>query len=321
MPELARPILRPQPPGAPQRTKVLLVRQPVKSVRHSDQPDRTMVRLVIGVLATLGSAACVWFIGHIGFRLGFAPLVGVPELSSHPGEGFVTGMLMLINGPRVILQAAIEQPMWLLIAFGVLAIPAAGLSAARPPSPGGPRPSQLAVTSSHAAAILGGLCTIAITWWTVSPQRTKLVTALPMDPRDATEWLRGMQTAAGIDLLGFIAAALWVVLAFRLPVAMWLKALMVSVTFFGLVVVTVAMSISNGSAAHTETGKSVVLLDDESTNWRLLLGHVGDRMATLEIGPEAAEIELMHPDSGVFVFGRRSIIDEYEQVADALREE
>ena len=37
MPNLARPIVR---PGAT-RTKVLLVRQPVKSVRKRDEPDRT----------------------------------------------------------------------------------------------------------------------------------------------------------------------------------------------------------------------------------------------------------------------------------------
>jgi hypothetical protein len=318
MAELARPIVR---PATPQRTKVLLVRQAVKSVRRSDEPDRTMLRLVIGVLATLGTVAGVWLIGHIGFRLGFAPMIGVPELSSHPGEGLVTGTLMLIAGPRVILQAAIEQPMWLLVAFAVLAIPAAGLSAARPSTPGGPRPSNLAVTSSHAAAIVGGLCTIAITWWTVSPQRGALVRELRMDPTEAIWWLRDMQTAAGIDLLAFIAAALWVVLAFRLPVALWLKALLVSVTFFGLVITTVAMSVSNGAAAHVETGRSLVLLDDGSNHRRLLLGHVGDRMATLEIEPNAAAIEIVRPDTGVIIFGRRSIIDEYELVASRMREE
>jgi len=317
MPELARPIVRP----APQRTKVLLVRQPMKSVRKSDEPDRMMTRLVIGVLATLGTTALVWLIGHIGFRLGFAPMIGVPELSSTPGEGLITGMLMLISGPRVILQAAIEEPMWLLVAFGVLAIPAAGLSAARPPSPGGPRPSRLAVSSSHAAAILGALSTVAVTWWTVSPYRGDLVRDLRMNPLEATEWLRDLQTAAGIDLLAFIAAALWVVLAFRLPVALWLKALLISITMFGLVVVTVAMSVSNGASAHVETGRSIVLLEDGSTDWRLVLGHVGDSLATLEITPQVAVVELSTPDTGVIVFGRRSIIAQYELVAKSLKEQ
>lgn len=318
MPDLARPIVRPTP--HPQRTKVLLVRQPVKSVRHADQPDRTNTRLLIGVLAVLGSVAGVWLIGHIGFRLGFAAMIGVPELASQPGEGLVTGMLMLINGPRVILQAAIEQPMWLLVAFGLLAIPAAGLSAAKPRAPGGPRLSNLAVTASHAAAIVGGLNTIAITWWTVSPFRNDLVTDLPRLATDATAWLRDLQTAAGIDLLAFIAAALWVVLAFRLPVALWLKALLASATFFALVVVTVAMAVTSGSAAHIEAGRSLCLLDSESNHWRLLLGNVNNQLATLEITPEGTAIELTTPNTGVIVFGRNSIIGEYETVAKAMRD-
>ncbi len=318
MPDLARPIVR---PPAPQRTKVLLVRQPVKSVRRSDEPDRTMVRLVIGVLATLGSVAAIWAIGHLGFRLGFAPLIGLPELTSYPGEGLITGTLILINGPRVILQSAIEQPMWLLIAFGVLAIPAAGLSAARPPAPGGPRPSQLAVTSSHTAAILGGLCTVAVTWWTVSPQRLQLVRELPANPADAVQWLRDLQTAAGIDLLAFVAAALWVVLSFRLPVALWLKALLASVTFFGFVVIAVAMSVTNGSAAHIEANKSVATFGDEQNAGRLVLGQVGDAFATLEITPESPVIELAPAGQPMRMHGSRSIINEYDRVADALREE
>lgn len=317
MPELARPIVRPT--AHPQRTKVLLVRQPVKSVRKSDEPDRMMVRLMFGVLAAIGSAAAVWLIGHVGFRLGFAPLIGLPELRSAPGEGLVTGMLMLIAAPRVILQAAIEQPMWLLIAFGLLAIPAAGLSAAKPRSPGGPPLSNLAVTASHAAVILGGLNTIALTWWTVSPQRSMLVAELPFHVTEATQWLRDLQTAAGMDLLAWVAAALWVVLAFRLPVALWLKALLATATFFALIVVTVAMAVTNGSSAHIETGRSLCLVENDSAQWRLMLGHVGDQTATLQIAADAATVELVQPGESVVVIGSRSIIDEFEEVARQLR--
>jgi hypothetical protein len=317
MPDLARPIVRPSP--HPQRTKVLLVRQPVKSVRSSDEPDRTMIRLVIGVLAVLGIAAAVWLLGHVGFRLGFAPMIGLPELASYPGEGFVTGMLMLIAGPRVILQAAIEQPMWLLVAFGLLAVPAAGLSAAKPRAPGGPALSPLAVSASHAAIVLGALHTIAITWWTVAPQRSALVRELPLNPEQATLWLRDLQTAAGIDLLAFVTAALWVVLAFRLPVALWLKALLASACFFALVVVMVAMAVTSGASAHVETGRSLCILE-ERDHWRLLLGHVGERMATLEITQQGAGIELIDPANGTVVYGRRSIIDEYDLVARQMRE-
>ena len=82
-------------PSAPPR-KLLLVRQPVKSVRKGDLGDRMPVRLSIGLIVAVGIVGAVWLIGHLGYRLGFAPIVRVPELLGEPGGGLATGTMVVI---------------------------------------------------------------------------------------------------------------------------------------------------------------------------------------------------------------------------------
>ena len=51
-----KPLARPNPKPAATRTKVLVVRPAggVRSVRRSDERDRTPLRLAIGVIAAVG---------------------------------------------------------------------------------------------------------------------------------------------------------------------------------------------------------------------------------------------------------------------------
>src|SRR5262245_52047744 len=119
MPNIAR--TTPRPPvragAAASKTKILLVRQPVKSVRKSDEADLTMLRLMIGVLVGLGSLGAIWLLGYIGFRLGFSHLMRVPDQLIEGSGGLTTGVMMLISAPRVILEAGIAEPMWLMLGF------------------------------------------------------------------------------------------------------------------------------------------------------------------------------------------------------------
>src|SRR5688500_9156649 len=117
MPNIARTTPRPavRAGAAAAKTKILLVRQPVKSVRKSDEPDRAMLRLALGVIIALGTLAAIWLLGYLGFRLGFADLVRVRELQLDVGGGLANGTLMLISMPQVILQAGIEKPEWLMV--------------------------------------------------------------------------------------------------------------------------------------------------------------------------------------------------------------
>lgn len=306
MSNLARPIVR---PGA-SRTKVLLVRQPVKSVRKRDEPDRTTVHLTIGVIVAVGILVGVWLMGHLGFRLGFAPAVRLPELLGEPGEGLATGTLMLISVPRVIILAGVAEPAWLMVGFALIAIPAAGISAAKVPAPGGPRLSPAAVTFSYVGAIAAGVNTLAMLWWTASDLRNDKVGELPLVLGSADQWLENLQTVAAFDVLLVIAAALWAVLVLRLAIPRWLKAITASATFFTLVVLAVAMSISNAAVAQIEADRSIVFVDDGSLDEQLLLGFTRGHAALLQITRnDTVETRLIERDTRLTVYGRQSIID------------
>ncbi|MHC4102696.1 MAG: hypothetical protein ACYSW1_17645, partial [Planctomycetota bacterium] len=114
-----KPLVRAAPKPSEPRTKVLLVRPAggVRSVRRIDEPDRTALRLAIGVIVAIGVVTAVWLMGYLGFRLGFAPLLDVPQLEIAFGNGLVTGTVMLISIPRLIILAGVEKPLWMMLGF------------------------------------------------------------------------------------------------------------------------------------------------------------------------------------------------------------
>jgi hypothetical protein len=127
-------------------------------------------------------------------------------------------------------------------------------------------------------------------WWTISPLRNSMVTELPFDPRFAADWLRHLRIVAGLDGLGLIAAALWVVVTMRLPVPLWLRALSSSVCLFVLVVVTLAFSITNASVAQMTADRSVFFDDEGSIDPQLIVGYTPDYLVTLHVQAGAALI-------------------------------
>ncbi|UCD76025.1 MAG: hypothetical protein JSV91_03705 [Phycisphaerales bacterium] len=305
MTHLVRKTTRPPAP----RTRLLVVRQPAKSVRHKDQPDRTPLRLTIGIIVTLGVVGLVWLMGYLGYRLGYAPMVGVPDLVGGPGGSLATGTMMLIRIPMVILQAGMAEPEWLMLCFALIAIPAAGLSAAAPATPGGPRPNQAVVVFSVAGAITAALNGAALIWWTVSPFRTGLMQPMPQMPALAESWHSNLQIAAGLDVLMVITAALWVVLVLRLAIPVWLRALSASVSFFALVVIVVAMSLSSAAAAQLATPRSLCLLPDAQDDWQLLLGSTPHHIAALAVRDDHTTVQLRNRRDMIVVQGTRSVIE------------
>ncbi len=294
MPNISR--AQPRPPVraavSPQaKTKILLVRQPMKSVRRSDEPDRTPVRLAIGVIVALGTVGVVWLMGYLGWRLGFAPIMRVPDLSIEPSGGLATGTLMLIGLPRVVLEAGIEQPMWLMAGMALICIPAACLGAVKTPVHGGPKPKPAIVVLQHTGAIFAMLNAIGLMWWTISPLRNALVTELPFDPAQAETWLRNLRLVGGLDTFGVVAAAVWVVLAMRLSVPLWLRSLSSTVCMFVLVVMTVAFSISNATIAQFTLARSVFFDDEGSIDVQLIVGATPDYLVSLHV-QQATELRV-----------------------------
>jgi hypothetical protein len=305
-----KPLVRAAPKPSEPRTKVLLVRPSggIKSVRRSDEPDRTALRLAIGVIAALGVVAAVWLMGYLGFRLGFARLVDVPQLQIDIGSGLVTGTLTLISIPELIIVAGVENPTWLMLGFVLIAIPGAGLAAAKPRAPGGPRPSSVTLVFSYAGAVLAAVDAMVLTWWTASDSRLASFSGLPFHPADAEAWLAGLQTVAGLDAVAAIAGAVWVVLVMRLAIPPWLRALAGSASFFALAVVMVAVSASSAAVAQLGAPRSEVFLDDGSVYTRLLVGFTPRQIATLRVDEGGAILELHDRSMMMTVIGSRSIV-------------
>jgi hypothetical protein len=307
--------------AAASSTRILLVRQPVKSVRASEEPNRAALHLAIGVISALGAVGLVWLMGYLGFRMGFAPVMRVPDLLAEPGNGLVTGTMILISVPQVILQAGLSQPGFLMLAFAMIAIPAASLGAIAPSTPGGPRPSREAVIVSYAGAIAAALNGVALLTWTVSPFRSSFVTELPFSPPTpehpnvVQHWIEDLQTLAGLDVLAVISAALWVVVIMRLVIPLWLRVLTASMCFFSLCVVLVAMSMSGAAAAQIASERSLIFIDDGSLDPRLLLGSTRQSMAVLMIDDQATLVELRDRPANLTVVGRQSIVDFLESRA------
>ncbi len=314
-----KPIVRPDKPE--ESGQPVVVMRPTRSVRPGDHPDRTALRLAIGVVATLGLICTVWLMGYLGFRLGFAPLIDVPNLQVPPGTGLVTGTLILINVPRVIILAGIAEPAWLMIGFAIIAVPAAGLGAARPRTPGGPWPSRMETAFSYAGAIGAALNTLVLVAWTASDRRTAQIDQLRVDPWETESWLADLTAVAGIDALALIAAGLWVVLVLRLPIPTWMRAMAGAASCFALVVVMVAMSMSNAAVVELQKSRSEVFLDDGSVDTRLVLGSTPDHLATFRLDQGIAVIELSEQPGTMTVIGRHSIVSMLEaEVARAERQ-
>jgi hypothetical protein len=286
-------------------------------VRRIDEPDRTALRLAIGVIVAIGVVAAVWLMGYLGFRLGFAPLVDVPQLEIDLGSGLVTGTLMLISIPHLIILAGVENPIWLILGFVLIAIPGAGLAAAKPRAPGGPRPSSVALVFSYSGAVLAAVDALVLTWWTASDSRLASFRGLPFHPADAENWLASLQTVAGLDAVGVIAGAVWVVLVMRLAIPAWLRALAASASFFALAVVMVAVSASSAAVAQLQAPRSEVFLDDGSVHTRLLLGFTPRQVATLRIDEGGAIVELHDRSMMMTVIGRRSVVGMLEDAQQA----
>lgn len=293
------------------RTRVLLVRQPVRPARVAGQHEALWVRLALGTLTAVAVLAAVWLAGHLGFRMGFAPAVRLShELDHEPTGGLVTGVMIILAAPRVVLAAGILEPGWLMLGFAAIAVPAAGLSGARPRTPGTaparPALGALAVIGAAGALLNAGL----LIWWSASPLRHSMLAALPAARADAAAWADRLDLAAGMDLLAVVAGGLWTVLALRLPVPLWLKVLAGSAAIFGAAVAALGMAMSNGAAAHVRAPREVCHhVEGSVLQRRLLLGSSAGRLATLHVESGTSIVELTEGPPRLAVTGMEGVVE------------
>jgi hypothetical protein len=290
------------------RTRVFLVRQPPRSVRLSDAPNPLPVRLAIGVIVGIGTIVVAWLMGTLGMRLGFAPLVHLPGLDLTIVDGLAAAVGLLISVPGTIIRTGIEHPLLMMLCYALIALPAGSLAGVRAATPGGPKPHVLSTVFAYGVAIVCMLQSVLLIWWVVSSFRAELISPLPLDAGEVAAWFTSIRVAAGLDVLAFTIAALWVVLIMRVAIPLWLRALCAPAAFIAMIVMMVALSITNVTAAQVQAPRSVMLDRSEGESPRLLIGPVDGHMVVLSQAGGEIVIELESPPPAVRVTGQHSII-------------
>lgn len=301
-------------------TRVLLVRQPMKSIRSRDAADPLPVRLALGVMVALGTLLALWLLGTIGFAYGFARAVDLPGLQHEQGPllgGLFSGVDMLLYLPGSFLETGLVSPLWLLLGFALICLPAAGLGAAAPLTPGGPRPKSLVIAFSNLGAVLAALFSLAAITWCLFPVRLEMLGAVPRLTRSFADWLSDARFVAGMDGFITIALALWIVLLMRLGIARWLRALVAPFVIVAFLISGFCFSISSGLVAHSLRPLPVVYslhagaTSGESMAPLLLLGETARGPVVVRRGGDALtrRIEPDLDERALSVVGSQSLRD------------
>lgn len=291
------------------RTRIFLVRQPARSVGPGETPGLLPLRLTIGVIVGVGAIVIGWLIGTLGTRMGFAPLVHLPGLELTISDGLVAAVWIVMSLPATIIRTGIEHPLLMMLCYALIAVPAGSLAGARTATPGGPKPHVLSTVFAYSVAVACALQACLLIWWVTSSFRIELIAPLPFDGGEIAGWFTSMRVAAGFDVLAFIIAGLWVVLIMRVAIPLWLRSLCAPAAIIALVVVTIAMSITNATVAQVQAPRTVLMGRDEAASSRLWIGQVDGQMAVMSRAGDEVVIEVEPPSTALGITGQQSIID------------
>lgn len=289
------------------RTRVVVVRQPVRAVGRAAEGDRLPLRLALGVIVSVAVLVGVWLLGALGHSLGYAEALRVPELMLDPFAALAGGARMIVNAPATIITAGMTYTLWLMLAFVAMILPAAGLAASRPLVPGGPRQPAIGVVFSHIGAVAACVNALLVVWWSASPARRGIIESLPFRADDMALWLEQWRAACGFDTLAVIASALWVVLLFRLSIPLWLKALATSASLAAAVIALACFATTAGCVAGIQTGRSVCIFDDDPDAIHLMVGSTRQQIATAYVLNEVIVVSLRDRPSIVDVIDSKPL--------------
>ncbi len=287
------------------RDRVVVLRERIRSVRPDDGQSTASLRLAIATVAAAVSVLGIWTLGFIGFRLGVAPLFGVPDLLAEPGGGLATGVLMVLWAPMTIFRAGLHQPVALVLGFALLTLPAGLLPLVRPLVPNGPRPKPGILALNAFGAFVAIFFAGLVVSWTVWPGRLDLLAALPVSTDRISLWRNELFAIAGLDLFAALATLLWAILVLRLAIPRWLRWLSGAIVFFALGVALVSTSISNAAVTHLHTSRAVIARQETNA---LLLGSTREHSVLLWVNGETLQITL-EPPQALVITGRQSVVE------------
>jgi len=261
-----------------------------------------------------GAFVAVPLAGLIGFRHGFAEVVGVPDLQRELGSSLSDGVRLLLAAPQRIFDAGLGDTATLLIA---LLLVIAGAGALALVVFGSQLPSASSQDSEPSAAVaaasaLGLIACIVVSLlqigWVASRSGELLDDLMPWTGEPFNAWLAAVRVTAGVDFIALGAAVLWLLVAARLRSMLWLRALTLVIAAGAVAALFAAASITNSIAAQIDQTRSLFLNSDGSRNTEpdLILGHTRTHLVVVS---DAGDLRLISPDVTITVIGRTSIAE------------
>ena len=299
--ELARP--RPERRAEQDRTRVVLVRQPVKDVSSSNEGDG-FLRMTVGLFSIVVLvAAMLLALGALGSSLGFSDALGLPHQATGLVASFIEGTAMVASFPSIIRAAGNNAVLLPLFGLVFIGLPCALLVLARPRIPGARPPRQGVRMLSDLGALLGVLIGLVAVIWCVLPWRAAVVDGLPADMTAYGSWRDSLDFIAANDIFLFISLLLWCVLGFRFSLPRWGRAFTVVILLACTATIFVGMARSTGTIQGLDAPRPMV------TDGSALLVGGSDSGMLIMILDDAYQSPAFVIEPGAMAFKGRSSID------------
>lgn len=257
--------------------------------RHDD-PAQAGIRIALVVAIASFALLGILLVGIVGFRAGFAPAMGVPTLTQTMGEAFSRGLLLPVALLEAIYTTGVRAPLIFTGALIIMLPPIAAIVIAKPRTPG---TAPFRQEARVAAAIGGGLIVIAdiiIAVRMASASRGILDAPFGRDVAEFTPWIEAMEGLAAKDSIALVVAILLAVLAFRLPIERWARAVVGTIAIATCIIAAAATAASGGTMAGLDEPRSLLwanpgtslLLGTTDTNLDAVIGWNPVNSNTLE---------------------------------------
>lgn len=253
--ELVRP--RPERRSDQDRTRVVLVRQPIKDVTPDTGRDVVVRYIVVALALVVLIGSLLTALGALGATLGFEDAFGLPRRQINLATSFIEGTAVVAEIPSIVLRGGETAVLLPVLGFICVGIPAALLALARPRIPGARQPRAGVRALAATGAIIGVCTAVAAVIWCIVPWRATIVSSMPPALAGYIDWHKLLELIAGIDAFVFVALVLWCILAFRFPLPRWGQTLTSVILLACTAMVFVAMARSNGVVRGLDTVRPV----------------------------------------------------------------
>ena len=291
--------------------KITVTRSSTRSATSNDDPGRDAMRLGIAVVATLGGIMGILLLGSLGHHAGFAHVLGIPGLQQSMGQAMLDGLLIPTALARGIFNSGVRNPLLFTGSMVFLLPIIAGLAIARPRRRGtAPTGSAIRLFAGIGATLIL-IVDVLIGIRIANSTQASLIMPESLGNQSFDDWFKALEGAAAVDAVATIAAVMLAVLAFRLPIDHWARALLGTITI-SIAVVTFAAVAATGGALHG-FDRNRPLLRNELDQTILLIGSMQSGAMVLIDEEHMVREKTMRPvildmsDSMVSVPGRESL--------------